>query len=106
MNNSRKQEINDGVSYLQYKRHNILKKIKEVRTLSKEIYKIHTDKELYIRTFKLINNIYTELITYFNIEEEFLFHEIEKITHDHNSFNKLKEEHLQLLRLCNTVLNH
>lgn len=84
----------------------ILDKISELETLAMRLDKENLEADLYLRIFKINNYIYTELIKYFNSEEDYLFKELSHYLPDPSSTTVMKDEHFEVLRLCNLIQNY
>jgi hemerythrin-like domain-containing protein len=93
----------DVISMLEAEYETVLEELNELEKLALDIDQIDTDKELYIKIFRLNNFIYTELIRYFNQEEDYLFQELNRVLPDPSSTQLMKDEHVALLSLCNDI---
>lgn len=95
----------DLVSMLEDVHRVILGKLDELEKLALNIERVDWDAMFYMNLFRLNNYIYTALIKQFNVEQDYLYGELQRVVPDPASLSAIESEHLNILRQCNRVQN-
>jgi hemerythrin-like domain-containing protein len=95
----------DAVSLLESKQEEILDNLTRLERISWEIESMVINEAVLKELKELNQNLFNELARYFTAEEDILFPELESVLPAPSSTSVMKEEHIVILGLSNSILD-
>lgn len=98
-----KKNYYDTISYFEYVQDLMLDKVNEMEKLCWDFEKKPMTDEVKLRLIELNNSLHNELISYYTLEEDLLFPELEHVLPAPTSTSVMRNEHEAILQLNQTI---